>query len=72
MLLWLNLKRLPSIPRINGFNRQFRMLQRRVRILSLSIGSVTRLGNGLLFGQVFKAGGINYFTQIDHIVRQFL
>ena len=34
--------------------------------------SVTRLGDFLHFGQQFKAGGNNYFTQIAHIVRQFL
>ena len=36
------------------------------------ISSVTRLGDFLLFGQPFEAGGSNYFTQIAHIVRQFL
>ena len=34
--------------------------------------SVTRLGDFLHFGQQFKAGGKNYFTQIAHIVREFL
>ena len=34
--------------------------------------SVTRLGDFLHLGQPFKAGGNNYFTQIDYIVRQFL
>ena len=34
--------------------------------------SVTRLGNLLHFGQPFKAGGNNCFTQIANIVRQFL
>ena len=34
--------------------------------------SVTRLGDFLHFGQPFKAGGNNYFTQIAYIVRQFL
>ena len=34
--------------------------------------SVTRLGDFLQFGQPFKAGGNNYFTQITHIARQFL
>ena len=34
--------------------------------------SVTRLGDFLHFGQSFKDGGNNYFTQIDHIVIQFL
>ena len=38
-----------------------------------ALGSVTRLGDFLLFGQVaFKAGGNNYFTQIALIDRQFL
>ena len=36
------------------------------------MASVTRLGDFLHFGQPFKAGGNNYFTQIAHIVRQFL
>ena len=34
--------------------------------------SVTRLGDFLHFGQPFKAGGNNYFTQITHIVWQIL
>ena len=38
----------------------------------MSASSVTRFGNFLHFGQPFKAGGNNYFTQITHIVRQFL
>ena len=36
-----------------------------------AVSSVTRLGDFLLFGQSFKAGGNNYFTQIAHIVIQF-
>ena len=31
-------------------------------------GSVTRLGNLLYFGQLFKACGINYFSLIAHIL----
>ena len=34
--------------------------------------SVTRLGDLLHFGQLFKAYGNNYFAQIAHIFRQFL
>ena len=34
--------------------------------------SVTRLGDLLDFGQVFKALGNNEFAQISHILRQFL
>ena len=34
--------------------------------------SVTRLGNLLDFGQLFKACGDNYFAKIAHIFRQFL
>ena len=34
--------------------------------------SVTRLGDFLHFGQPFKSGGYNYFSQIAHIVRQIL
>ena len=30
-----------------------------------------QIGRFLHFGQQFKAGGNNYFTQIAHIVRQF-
>ena len=33
---------------------------------------VTRLGGFLLFGQAFKAGDINYFSQIADIIGQFL
>ena len=39
-------------------------------LLSIPI-SVTRLGNLLHFGQLFKAYGNNYFVQIAHISRQF-
>ena len=34
--------------------------------------SVTRLGDLLDFGQLFKGFGNNYFAQILHILRQFL
>ena len=34
--------------------------------------SVTRLGELLDFGQLFKAFGTNKFAQISHILRQFL
>ena len=34
--------------------------------------SVTRLGDLVDFGQIFKAFGDNYFTQNSHILRQFL
>ena len=34
--------------------------------------SVTRLGNLLDFGQLFKAFGNNKFAQISYILRQFL
>ena len=37
-----------------------------------STTSVTRLGDLLDFGQVFKAFGNNKFAQISHILRQFL
>ena len=33
--------------------------------------SVTRLGNLLHVGQLFKAFGNNYFAQIVHIIRHF-
>ena len=34
--------------------------------------SVTRLGNLLDFGQLFKAFGNNYFVQISYILTHFL
>ena len=34
--------------------------------------SVTRLGNLLHFGQLFKSCGNNYFAKMAHIFRQFL
>ena len=34
--------------------------------------SMTRLGNFLHFGQLFKSFGNNYFAQISHILKQFL
>ena len=36
-----------------------------------SVVCVTRLGDFLLFGQLFKACGNNYFAQIAHIFRHF-
>ena len=42
------------------------------RTVILPLTSVTRLGDLLHFGQLFKAGGNNCFAQIAHIVRQFL
>ena len=36
------------------------------------IYSVTRFGNLFDFEQLFKEFGSNYFTQISHILRQFL
>ena len=36
------------------------------------INSLTRLGDLLVFGQLFKACGNYYFAQIAHIFRQFL
>ena len=36
------------------------------------ITSVTRLGDLLHFGQLFKACGNNYFAQIVHIFKDFL
>ena len=37
-----------------------------------ALSNVTRLGNLLDFGQLFKAFGSNSFVQISHILRQFL
>ena len=36
------------------------------------VTSVTRFGDLLYFGQLFKAFGSNKFAQISHILRQFL
>ena len=36
------------------------------------LSSVTRLGDLLDFGQLFKPFGNNKFAQISHILRQFL
>ena len=36
------------------------------------VTSVTRLGDLLHFGQLFKACGINYFAQITHILGNFV
>ena len=36
------------------------------------VTSVTRLGDLLHFGQLFKAFGNNEFAQISHILKQFL
>ena len=41
-------------------------------ILLFNLTSVTRLGNLLEFGQLFKAFGNSKFAQISHILRQFL
>ena len=37
-----------------------------------AVVSVTRLGDLLDFGQLFKAFGNKYFAQILHILRQFM
>ena len=39
---------------------------------TLPSNSVTRFGDLLDFGQLFKAFGFNYFAQIAHIFRQIL
>ena len=56
--------------------RAKRMSMRNLLSVSLHLkseaNSVTRFGDFLHFGQPFKAGGNNYFTQITLIVRQFL
>ena len=41
------------------------------KILTVCLASVTRLGNLLHFGQLFKAYGNNYFAQIAHILGNF-
>ena len=35
------------------------------------MGSVTRSGDLLHFGQLFKAGGKNYFAKITHVFGNF-
>ena len=42
-----------------------------ILLIGLAV-SVTRLDDLLHFGQLFKACGNNYLTQISHILRQFL
>ena len=42
------------------------------QISSCTKNSVTRLGDLLDFGQLFKAFGNNKFAQISHILRQLL
>ena len=42
------------------------------KVFALEIGSVTRLGDLLDFGQLFKAFGNNWFTEVSHDLRQFL
>ena len=38
----------------------------------LAVNNVTRFGNFLDFGQLFKAYGNNYLAQISYNLRQFL
>ena len=38
-------------------------------VMHTLVTSVTRLGNLLDFGQLFKACGNNYFARISHILR---
>ena len=52
------------IPSYNSFPTSFPNL--------LLIPSVTRFGDFLDFGQLFKAFGNNYFAQISYILRQIL
>ena len=39
--------------------------------MSSVTSSVTRLGDLIHFGQLFKACGINYFAQVAHILGNF-
>ena len=48
---------------LQGYDKSFYLLV---------VASVTRLGDLLDFGQLFKAFGNNYFALISHIFRQFL
>ena len=40
--------------------------------VKLNLFSVTRLGDLLDFGQLFKAFGNNLYLQLSHILRHFL
>ena len=46
--------------------------EKQLRKLIAAKDSVTRLGNFLHFGKLFKAFGNNEFAQISHMLRQFL
>ena len=49
-----------------------KLLNPQLPLLNISmVTNVTRLGDLLDFGQVFKAFGNNQFAQISHILRQF-
>ena len=59
----------------DGSTDLWRLLPHKIFVNMLFLylaSSVTRLRDFLHFGQPFKASGNNYFTQIAHIVRQFL
>ena len=67
----------PPLPMIHlypqsGSNENFQLILMHIKAKMYIISSVTRLGNFLHFGQPFKAGGNNDFTQIAHIISQFL
>ena len=55
------------------FREQFENVQIPIHMAVLEPHiSVTRLGDLLHFGQLFKAFNNNYFAQIAHIFKQFL
>ena len=55
-----------------GFHFEMSLLLDFNKAVTTFLTSVTRLGDFLHFGQQFKASGNKYFTQIAHIVMQFL
>ena len=59
----------PNAGSITFFHRD---LQSVSDLIQFVLSSVTRLGDFFHFRQPFKSGVNNYFTQIAHIVREFL
>ena len=48
------------------------MVPKFIFLIKYAADSVTRLGDLLDFGQLFKAFGNNKFAQIFHILKEFL
>ena len=60
---------LSTTPTLKNFHKRMRSRQETQLLIP---SSVTRLGDLLDFGQLFKAFGKNWFVQISHILRQSL